>query len=346
MSRSPHVESRPPGASGFTLVEVLVALVIVAFGMGAVLAALSNAAANTATLREKNNAQWIALNLIADQRLSLQQPSMGTVEGDVKNFANGNWHWQQQVLPVQGVPGIALITVSVRRTGNATNPPNNNSNSSASGTSTSGNGAGNGGVGNGTGSSTSTIGAGSASGIGNSSSSTSTNSSSGIGASGGLGSAGGLGATWGIGASTTVTLTTTTTVGAGSINAPVTLISQTPLGTPSGTGSPLSSSAMSAKGSTSSSSSDQPWLVTMIGFRGSALAATSGEVPDWTGTSLSSTGGTAGNGTTANGTSTNGTATNGTSSTTSPTVTAPNSPGSNPGIGANSAPSAPTGTGP
>ena len=91
--------------SGFTLVEVLVALVIVAFGMGAVLAALSNAAANTATLREKNSAQWIALNLIADQRLSLQQPSMGTVEGDVKNFANGDWHWQQRSCRCRGYRG-------------------------------------------------------------------------------------------------------------------------------------------------------------------------------------------------------------------------------------------------
>ena len=45
-----HVDVEPArgASSGFTLVEVLVALVIVAFGMGAVLAALSNAAANTA----------------------------------------------------------------------------------------------------------------------------------------------------------------------------------------------------------------------------------------------------------------------------------------------------------
>jgi general secretion pathway protein I len=103
-------------ARGFTLIEVLVALVIVAFGMGAVLAALSGSANNLAALREKTLAQWIALNRIADVRLNLQPPQIGTSEGDVKNFANGNWHWQQIVTNVQEIPGLVQVTVKVRRT--------------------------------------------------------------------------------------------------------------------------------------------------------------------------------------------------------------------------------------
>jgi general secretion pathway protein I len=100
---------------GFTLLEVLVALVIVAFGMGAVLAALSGAAVNVGALREKTLAQWVALNRVADVRLNLQPPQVGTTEGDIKGFGNGDWHWQQIVTSMQEIPGLQQITVSVRR---------------------------------------------------------------------------------------------------------------------------------------------------------------------------------------------------------------------------------------
>lgn len=112
MSHTPRTVSR---SGGFTLIEVLVALVIVAFGVGAVLAALSSAAVNVGALREKTLAQWVALNRIADVRLNLQAPQTGTTEGDVRNFANGDWHWQQIVTAMEQIPGLMQITVKVRR---------------------------------------------------------------------------------------------------------------------------------------------------------------------------------------------------------------------------------------
>ena len=112
MSRSSR---RAVLARGFTLIEVLVALVIVAFGVGAVLAALSASAVNVSALREKTLAQWVALNRIADVRLNLQAPQTGTTEGDVRNFANGDWHWQQIVTAMEQIPGLMQVTVKVRR---------------------------------------------------------------------------------------------------------------------------------------------------------------------------------------------------------------------------------------
>lgn len=103
---------------GFTLLEVLVALAIVALGMGALLAALTSSAGNVQALREKTLAQWIALNQVADARLNLQAPQLGTTQGDVNNFGNSNWHWQRTVTSVGMVPGLLQITVGVRR-----NPP-------------------------------------------------------------------------------------------------------------------------------------------------------------------------------------------------------------------------------
>lgn len=101
--------------NGFTLIEVLVALVIVAFGMSAVLAALSSSAGNISALREKSMAEWIAMNQIADERLNLNAPKPGFTEGDVKNFGNGDWHWREDVVTVDAIPGMLEIAVRVAR---------------------------------------------------------------------------------------------------------------------------------------------------------------------------------------------------------------------------------------
>jgi general secretion pathway protein I len=101
--------------SGFTLIEVLVALVIVAFGMSAVLAALTSSADNISALREKSLAEWIAMNQIADERLNLNTPKPGFTEGDVKGFGNEDWHWREDVVAVDAIPGMLEIAVRVSR---------------------------------------------------------------------------------------------------------------------------------------------------------------------------------------------------------------------------------------
>ncbi len=208
---------------GFTLIEVMVALVIVAFGMGAVLAALTSAAGNIAALHDKTLAQWIALNQVADTRLNLQVPTAGTTEGDIKAFGNADWHWQQDIVPVPSIPGLLEITVRVRRTGSSSSSSTSSRSSSSSSSSGSGSFGGTGSFGG----------------------------SRSFGGPGGFGSSGGAGA----------------------------------LGHASSSGSSLGSVASSIS-TFSSGGKDQNWLVTVIGFRGDAVAAASGEAPDWTGTSF------------------------------------------------------------
>ena len=100
------------GARGFTLIEVLVALAIVAIGMAAVMGALTSSANTISYLRDKTFAQWVALNQIANLRLSGQQPPPGNSNGDT-DFAGRSWHWRQEVVATQ-VPGAERIDVSVR----------------------------------------------------------------------------------------------------------------------------------------------------------------------------------------------------------------------------------------
>jgi type II secretion system protein I len=217
------------GQCGFTLIEVMVALVIVAFGMGAVLAALSSAAGNITALHDKTLAQWVALNQVADTRLSLQVPTTGAAEGDVKAFGNSNWHWRQDIVPVPSIPGLLEIIVRVQRTGPSSGSASSSSSSSSSGSSL-------------------------------------LKSSSGFGSSSGSGMLG------------------FTTSSSGS-SLGFTSSSGSALGLSSSSGTLGTISSITA---VTNSAKDQNWLATVIGFRGDAVAASSGEAPDWNGTASTS----------------------------------------------------------
>ncbi|HXZ59667.1 MAG TPA: type II secretion system minor pseudopilin GspI [Steroidobacteraceae bacterium] len=100
------------GARGFTLIEVLVALAIVTVGMAAVLGTVSSSADTEVYLRDKTFANWVALNQIAQVRVSGQLPAPGKSDGD-SEFAGRKWHWHQEVTTTQ-VPGMVRMDVSVR----------------------------------------------------------------------------------------------------------------------------------------------------------------------------------------------------------------------------------------
>jgi general secretion pathway protein I len=81
-----------PGTGGFTLVEVLVALVIVAMGLAALMIAVSSTARTSGALRDKTLAQWMALNRLAEVRLNLVKFGQNTDTGEL-DFANRTWHY-------------------------------------------------------------------------------------------------------------------------------------------------------------------------------------------------------------------------------------------------------------
>jgi type II secretion system protein I len=97
---------------GFTLIEVLVAMAIVAIGMAAVLGTLTSSAEGVSYLRDKTLANWVALNQIALARLKGQAPPPGKSDGDT-DYAGRKWHWHQEVATTQ-LPGMVRMDVSVR----------------------------------------------------------------------------------------------------------------------------------------------------------------------------------------------------------------------------------------
>ena len=99
-------------ARGFTLIEVLAALVIVALGMLGVIEAVTQSARNGAYLREKTLAHWIALNVITEKRLQPEPPPVAESSADVE-FAGQRWRWSMQVTQTQ-VSSLRRMDVSVR----------------------------------------------------------------------------------------------------------------------------------------------------------------------------------------------------------------------------------------
>lgn len=102
---------------GFTLIEVVVALAIVAVGMFAVFKTIGDTINNIGYLRDRSLAAWIADNQITEMRLSGEYPSVDETKGETE-YAGRRWHWVAKVSQTP-VEGLRRIDVRVRRDGDA-----------------------------------------------------------------------------------------------------------------------------------------------------------------------------------------------------------------------------------
>jgi general secretion pathway protein I len=106
---------RTLGSGGFTLIEVLAALVIVALGMLGAIEAVSQSVRNGAYLREKTLAHWIAMNVITERRLQASPPDVAETNGGVE-FAGAHWRWTMKVTQT-AVKSLRRMDVAVRADG-------------------------------------------------------------------------------------------------------------------------------------------------------------------------------------------------------------------------------------
>jgi general secretion pathway protein I len=104
---------RSSAQRGFTLIEVLAALVIVALGMIAAIQAVTQAARNGTYLRDKTLAHWIGMNVLTERRLQASPPDIAESTGRVE-FADQQWQWSMQVTQTQ-VASLRRIDIAVRR---------------------------------------------------------------------------------------------------------------------------------------------------------------------------------------------------------------------------------------
>ena len=100
-----------PRPFGFTLIEVMVALVIVALSLSAILAAVSQQLRAAGAIKERTYANWIAHNRIVELRLASEVPEVDESDDEVR-FADQIWAVRTTVSET-GVENLYRIDVAV-----------------------------------------------------------------------------------------------------------------------------------------------------------------------------------------------------------------------------------------
>lgn len=81
-----------PTHEGFTLVEVLVAVAILAIGLAAVFGQITQAVFTASYLRDSTLASWIAIDRITDLRLQGVFPALDETDGEI-DMAGQTWRY-------------------------------------------------------------------------------------------------------------------------------------------------------------------------------------------------------------------------------------------------------------
>ena len=117
------INGKPAESSGFTLVEVMVALAIVAIAVPALLLALFQQLDGTEYLRDRSIASWIATDRMSELRLVVAKQGAvpkGELLGETR-LAERDWYWwiEQQATEI---PGFIRVDVKVSLEAERTQP--------------------------------------------------------------------------------------------------------------------------------------------------------------------------------------------------------------------------------
>lgn len=96
---------------GFTLLEVMVALVIISLALAGVAGSMGQMIDTANTMRDRTYASWIAQNKVTELRLSGILPEVGETSGE-EDYANTTWIWSAEVSET-GVENLMKVDVSV-----------------------------------------------------------------------------------------------------------------------------------------------------------------------------------------------------------------------------------------
>ncbi len=100
---------------GFTLLEVIVALVILTLTMSGLVKSIGDGANNQNAIEERTLAQWVALNQMARAQLEQLQVPVGDSDG-IEEMAGREWAWKQ-LIEKTADPLVNRIIVTAGREG-------------------------------------------------------------------------------------------------------------------------------------------------------------------------------------------------------------------------------------
>jgi len=97
---------------GFTLIEILVAVAILAIALTAVIRVIGVAVNNEQHLQQKTVAHWVAMNVLAEARTGvILTPAAGGVQAGENSILGKVYLWQ---LTAETVPGLPVLKITVR----------------------------------------------------------------------------------------------------------------------------------------------------------------------------------------------------------------------------------------
>ncbi|WP_448569435.1 type II secretion system minor pseudopilin GspI [Thalassotalea ganghwensis] len=104
--------SRKHFLSGFTLIEVLLAMAIFSIAGLALLSSSDTHLMQLSALEQKTYADWVASDQLVEANLSQQWPPKNNIKGQVE-MAGHQWFWQQKVLETND-NNMRAIVIEVR----------------------------------------------------------------------------------------------------------------------------------------------------------------------------------------------------------------------------------------
>jgi general secretion pathway protein I len=96
---------------GFTLLEVLIALAVLALGLMALIGTTGSAARDSAHLRDKTFATWVGMNELSMLRVQQSWPNDDSLNGDA-DMGGQKWHWKATMTKTAD-PGLLRIDIDV-----------------------------------------------------------------------------------------------------------------------------------------------------------------------------------------------------------------------------------------
>ena len=97
--------------SGFTLIEVMIALAIVAISLGSAIAITIQDIMRADSMQHRTYANWIAQNKLTEARINNIKPDTGVQDGSII-FAGNNWKWETRISKT-GIDDLYRMDVAV-----------------------------------------------------------------------------------------------------------------------------------------------------------------------------------------------------------------------------------------
>jgi general secretion pathway protein I len=98
---------------GFTLIEILIALTVLAVAMGAIIKAATDYTGGLSHLRDRTMANWVARNVLNELQMQGEWPSVGQRKGDME-MGYYEWRWLARISQTEE-PELRRLDIEVLR---------------------------------------------------------------------------------------------------------------------------------------------------------------------------------------------------------------------------------------